>query len=75
VRTKETLNSRLKQIPGIGTSRARALLDKFGSVAGVARASVEQLAGVEGFSAEMARKVVEYLNRGGADAGDSENSG
>jgi excinuclease ABC subunit C len=41
--------------------RKRALLREFGSVAGVQRASVDQLAGVEGMTPSIARRVWDFL--------------
>ena len=56
-----TITSRLDGIAGVGPARRRALLTAFGSVAGVSEASVEQLAGVEGISPELARVISEAL--------------
>ncbi len=64
LRKKSTLESRLNSIAGVGPARARALLEEFGSPAEVARAPVERLAEVKGFSVESARKVSEFLNNG-----------
>lgn len=64
LRKKSTLESRLNSIPGVGPARARALLEEFGSPAEVARAQVERVAEVKGFSVAMARKVNEFLNDG-----------
>jgi excinuclease ABC subunit C len=55
------ITSRLDGIAGVGPARRRALLTAFGSVAGVSEASVEQLAGVEGISPELARVISEAL--------------
>lgn len=55
------ITSRLDSIPGVGPAKRKALLRTFGSVAGVGEASVEQLAGVEGISAELARSISEVL--------------
>ena len=67
LRSKSTLESRLNSIPGVGPARARALLEEFGSPAEVARASLERIAEVKGFSAEMALKVNKFLNDGDED--------
>ncbi len=64
LRKKSTLESRLNSIAGVGPARARALLEEFGSPAEVARAPVERLAEVKGFSVALARKVSEFLNNG-----------
>ncbi len=55
------ITSRLDAIDGVGPARRRALLRRFGSVAGVAAASVEQIGSVEGISPELARRIVDAL--------------
>jgi len=60
VRKKAAFASALA-IPGIGPRRRRALLRKFGSVQGVKKASVEELAAVPGMTGALARRVKEYL--------------
>jgi excinuclease ABC subunit C len=47
-RTKRDLQSELDTIPGVGPGRRRALLRRFGSVAGVRRATREELVPVVG---------------------------
>jgi excinuclease ABC subunit C len=47
-RTKRDLRSELDTIPGVGPGRRRALLRRFGSVAGVRRATREELVPVVG---------------------------
>jgi excinuclease ABC subunit C len=47
-RTRRDLRSELDDVPGIGPRRRRTLLTKFGSLAGVRRASREELASVVG---------------------------
>ncbi len=47
-RTKRDLRSALDQIPGIGPRRRKALLIRFGSLAGVRRANREELTAVVG---------------------------
>ena len=42
-RSKRTLSTQLLAVPGIGPGRARALLNRFGSVRGVQQASVDEL--------------------------------
>lgn len=48
LRKKTTLRSGLENIPGIGEKRRRALLDKFGSLAKIRSATVDELATVIG---------------------------
>ena len=47
-RRQRDLRSELDQVPGVGARRRRALLTTFGSVAGVRRASREELASIVG---------------------------
>lgn len=61
LRDKRTTRSALDDIPGIGPKRKRALLRKFGSVKGVAQASLEELQTVPGISRELAERIREQL--------------
>jgi excinuclease ABC subunit C len=56
-RAARTITSELLQIPGVGPTRRRALLHKFGSVQGVRDASLQDIAEVPGFGEAIARKV------------------
>jgi excinuclease ABC subunit C len=58
-RSMRDLRSELDGIPGIGPRRRRALLTAFGSLAGVRRATREELAQVVGGNA--ARAVIDYF--------------
>src|SRR5262245_33651572 len=58
-RTMRDLRSQLDDIPGIGPRRRRALLMKFGSVAGVRRATREELEMIIGPKA--AASVIDYF--------------
>jgi excinuclease ABC subunit C len=60
-RERGRIRSRLDSIPGVGSVKRKALLRRFGSVVGVARASVEELAGVPGISPPLARSILEHL--------------
>jgi excinuclease ABC subunit C len=60
-RSMRDLRSELDQIPGIGAGRRRALLTRFGSLAGVRRATREELASVVG--ARAAAAVIDYFAR------------
>lgn len=51
----------LAAVPGISTITARALLERFGSLAGVAGAPLEALLEVPGIGKERARALVEAL--------------
>jgi len=63
LRGKRTIRSDLGDIPGIGPSRQRALLRRFGSVRGVSEATVQEIARLPGFSAVLASRVLTYLGR------------
>jgi excinuclease ABC subunit C len=58
-RSMRDLRSELDQIPGVGPRRRRALLTTFGSLAGVRRATREELEKVVGAGA--ARAVIDYF--------------
>jgi excinuclease ABC subunit C len=60
-RTMRDLSSELDAVPGIGPRRRRALLSRFGSLAGVRRASTEELSIVVG--AKAAAALVSYFTR------------
>jgi excinuclease ABC subunit C len=57
VRGKQSVKSALDEIPGIGPSRKKALIKKFGSVRGVREATIEEIAATTGFTASLAEKV------------------
>ena len=60
-RTMRDLRSELDAVPGVGPRRRKALLTAFGSVAGVRRATREELASVVG--ARTASEVLAYFAR------------
>jgi excinuclease ABC subunit C len=60
-RTQRTITSELLNIPGVGPTRRRLLLERFGSLAGVKSASVSELATVPGFSTRLAERVLSHL--------------
>jgi excinuclease ABC subunit C len=61
LRTKRTLTSELAEIPGVGPTRQRVLLEKFGSVRAVKEAAPADLARLPGFSDKLARQILEHL--------------
>jgi excinuclease ABC subunit C len=61
-RNKALTDSNLDEIPGIGESRRRLLLNHFGSFSAVKEASVKDLLLVEGISKKTALKIYEYFN-------------
>ncbi|OGT94844.1 MAG: excinuclease ABC subunit C [Gemmatimonadetes bacterium GWC2_71_9] len=62
-RTARTITSALLEIPGVGPSRRRALLQRLGSLAGVKSASVEELKQIPGISDAMAQRIFEHVHR------------
>ncbi|MBF8300359.1 MAG: uvrC 2 [Acidobacteria bacterium] len=60
-RSMRDLRSDLDRVPGIGPRRRRALLEAFGSLAGVRRATREDLGPVVG--ARAAAAVIDYFSR------------
>ncbi|MBX3484206.1 excinuclease ABC subunit UvrC [Phenylobacterium sp.] len=54
----------LDEIEGVGPGRKRALLHAFGSARGVSRASVEDLAKVEGVSGPLAQRIHDFFRKG-----------
>jgi len=61
VRSRVGITSALDAVPGIGPKRSRALLKQFGSLAGIRRASPEELAAVQNMNPNLAKKVKERL--------------
>jgi len=63
-RERGRIRSQLDSIPGVGEVKRKALLRRFGSVVGVRAASVEELGAVPGIGPELARTILEALERG-----------
>ena len=63
LRKRRTLRSELGDIPGIGSTRQKALLSRFGSVPGVRKATEQEIARMPGFSRVLAARVLTYLGR------------
>ena len=61
-RIRGRTTSALESIPGIGTKRRQALLEQFGGLKQLARAGVEDIARVDGISAELARRIYDVFH-------------
>ncbi|MHB1846831.1 MAG: excinuclease ABC subunit UvrC [Deltaproteobacteria bacterium] len=66
LRDRRTLRSALDAIAGIGPSRRRALLRRFGSLQGVRAAEPAEIAAMPGFGPELAERVLGALKAGGS---------
>jgi excinuclease ABC subunit C len=61
LRSKQSTQSALDLVPGIGPKRKRDLVRKFGSVKGIREAAVEELASTPGMTQKLADRIKEYL--------------
>ena len=64
-RAKATTATPLDEIPGVGATRKRALLQHFGSAKAVSRAGVEDLMAVTGISEAMAQTIHDFFHERG----------
>lgn len=64
-RAKALTKSELDDIQGIGGSRKKALLHRFGSAKAVAQAGIEDLSAVNGISAGLAKRIYDHFHAGG----------
>ena len=71
LRSKQLNSSILDKIPGVGNKRKIKLLKHFGSLDNLKKASIEDIADVNGISNNLARDIHEYIHR--ADSENHEN--
>lgn len=62
-RAARTFTSALLDVPGIGPTRRRTLLARFGSLAGVRLASPAEIAALPGFSKTLATRILEHVHQ------------
>lgn len=60
-RSKVMLESLLDEIPGLGSSRRAALLDRFGSVSAIRKAQISELAATPGIGEKLAETIAQSL--------------
>jgi excinuclease ABC subunit C len=63
-RARRALASPLDDVPGIGPTRKRALLKRFGSLARLQRATEEEIRGTPGIGPDLSRTIFEALHAG-----------
>ena len=61
-RKKEMVKNPLDEVPGIGASRKRALLHRFGTAKAVSRAALSDLKLVDGISEQMAQAIYDHFH-------------
>ena len=62
LRTKRVLTSELDGIAGIGPKRKKVLIDRFGDIAGIREASLEELMHTKGIDATTARSIYRFFH-------------
>ncbi len=61
-RNKSSTRSTLEDIPGVGPKRRRQLLNHFGGLQGVSKASIDELASVPGINQLLAEQIFKVLH-------------
>ena len=68
LRRTSNFKSVLREIPGVGETRQKALLRHFGSLRRIREATVDELSGVEGFPPKLAEEVFRFFHAEGRSA-------
>ena len=63
LRTKSQTESELENIPGLGTTKIKNLLDAFGTTENVKKASIEELCLVKGIHKNLATEIKKYFEQ------------
>ena len=63
LRTKSQTESELENIPGLGTTKIKNLLDAFGTTENVKKASIEELCLVKGIHKNLATEIKKYFEK------------
>jgi len=63
LRGQKFKKSLLRDIPGIGPAKERALLQRFGSLEGLRAASVEEMTSLPGIKAELAGQILQTIKK------------
>lgn len=61
VRGKKMIKSVLEEIPGVGSTRRKALLEKFGNIEGIKKASYEELVSLKGMNSKVAEEIIKFF--------------
>jgi excinuclease ABC subunit C len=67
-RSRMMLESLLDEIPNLGEVRRRSILDRFGSIAALRKASIEEIAQIPGFGEKIASQIIHSLANSEEDA-------
>lgn len=68
LRGKRQVKSVLEDVPGIGETRRKRLLETFGNIKGIKSASIQELSSAPGMNSKVAETLYEYLHAGKKDS-------
>ena len=61
LRSKNTLKSKIDDVPGIGPQKRKLLINHFGSMKNIQNSSVEEISSLPGINKSLAKSLLEYL--------------